>query len=65
MNQEATTDKEKSVVDEALAKGPLSKRGCNDIFCSLLFLFSIVAFFCMGLYGLGHGNPGLLLTGYV
>jgi len=51
MGEETKTDKDKSEVDEALANGPLSNRGCNDILCCLLFLVNIAVFFGIGIYG--------------
>jgi len=64
MGQETNTDKDKYVVDEALANGPLSNRGCNDILCCLLFLVNIGLFIGIGIFGFSKGHPDRLLVGY-
>ncbi|EAR87511.1 plasma-membrane choline transporter (macronuclear) [Tetrahymena thermophila SB210] len=64
MAQDKTEEKKQYNVDENLANGPLASRGCNDIFCCLLFLANIAAIIAIGAYGLSKGHPDRLLVGY-
>lgn len=38
-------------VDESLENGPVTKRGCNDIICMMLFIANIIAVIAIGIYG--------------
>lgn len=55
---------QKYEVDENLANGPLSNRGCNDILFCLLFLANIAAVIGIGAYGFSQGHPSRLLVPY-
>eukprot|EP00828_Plagiopyla_frontata_P009593 TRINITY_DN1495_c0_g1_i2.p1 TRINITY_DN1495_c0_g1~~TRINITY_DN1495_c0_g1_i2.p1 ORF type:complete len:641 (+),score=63.83 TRINITY_DN1495_c0_g1_i2:43-1923(+) len=62
MRKKDRYDKRKDdVLDDRLQNGPLENRSCQDIFCCLLWICSIVTLIALFCYGVAEGDPTKLV----
>lgn len=47
-----------------LQSGPVTKRGCTDVLCALIFVSTLMGMIFVAMYGFSHGNPAALVAPY-